>query len=67
MKENKRKQKILKKGNVLNDVTFEMGIAKYVKKDLLRSFILSLLAFLVIYALYYFERNPQSLNILLRR
>lgn len=67
MKENKRKQKILEKGKVFNDATFEMNINNYLKKDLLKGLVLSVVAFLVIYAIYYLEKNPQLLNIFLRR
>ncbi len=67
MKENKRKQKILEKGKVLNDATFEMNINDYLKKDLLKGLVLSVVAFLLIYAIYYLEKNPQLLNIFLRR
>jgi hypothetical protein len=67
MKENKRKQKILEKGKVFNDATFEMNINNYLKKDLLKGLALSVVAFLVIYAIYYLEKNPQLLNIFLRR
>jgi len=67
MKENKRKHKTLSKSNVFNNATLDTGLSGYVKKDLTKSFLISFAAFLLIYAIYYLEKNPQLLNVLLRR